>query len=107
MARDRCWIVWPVLPRDHVDSEIAPDLADTYAYSSFGKFFVALGAPVLGIILTTIAAIKGSRCGWLSSPQVLLVGSSSFSVYHSLGYNRQPTPEKRCQFNWSVQHHLS
>jgi hypothetical protein len=45
-------------------ARFAPDLADTYAYSSFGKFVVALGAPVLGIILTAVAAIKGSRW-WL------------------------------------------
>jgi len=38
----------------------APGIADTYAGSSFGKF-VVFGALLAGILLTTIAAITGSK----------------------------------------------
>jgi hypothetical protein len=37
-----------------------PELADTFALSSFGKF-VVFGALLAGVLLTTIAAIRGSK----------------------------------------------
>jgi hypothetical protein len=44
-------------------ARFAPELADTFASSSFGKFFV-VGALLAGTLLTTIAAIRGSKW-WL------------------------------------------
>jgi hypothetical protein len=44
-------------------ARFAPDVADTYASSSFGTFAV-FGALLAGVLLTTIAAIRGSKW-WL------------------------------------------
>ena len=44
-------------------ARVAPEIADRFALSSFGKFAV-LGALLLGVLLTAIAALKGSRW-WL------------------------------------------
>jgi|GraSoiStandDraft_34_1057297.scaffolds.fasta_scaffold122773_3 hypothetical protein len=44
-------------------ARFAPEIADTFALSSFGKF-VVLGTLLVGVLLTTIAAIKGSKW-WL------------------------------------------
>jgi len=41
----------------------APEIADTYAGSSFGKF-VVFGALLAGVLLTAIAAVTGSKW-WL------------------------------------------
>ena len=43
----------------------APDVADTFVLSSFGKF-VVLGALPAGILLTTIAGIRVSKW-WFSA----------------------------------------
>ena len=37
-----------------------PEIADTFALSSFGKF-VVFGVLLAGVLLTTIAAIRGSK----------------------------------------------
>jgi hypothetical protein len=50
---------------------LAPDIADTFALSSFGKF-VVFGALLAGALLTTIAAIRGSRW-WLVAVAASLV----------------------------------
>jgi hypothetical protein len=44
-------------------ARFAPDVADTLALSSFGKF-VVFGSLPAGVLLTTIAAIRGSKW-WL------------------------------------------
>jgi len=44
-------------------ARFAPDIADRFALSSFGKFAV-FGALLAGMVLTTIAAIRGSKW-WL------------------------------------------
>jgi hypothetical protein len=44
-------------------ARFAPDIADAYASSSFGKFAV-LGTLLAGVLLTTIAAIRGSKWWW-------------------------------------------
>jgi hypothetical protein len=44
-------------------ARFAPEIADTYASSSFGKFAV-FGALLAGVLLTTVAAVRSSRW-WL------------------------------------------
>ena len=41
-------------------ARLAPQVADTFASSSFGKF-AALGTLFAGVLLTAIAAIRGSK----------------------------------------------
>lgn len=41
-------------------ARFAPDVADTFALSSFGKF-VVFGALLAGVLLTTIAGIRASK----------------------------------------------
>jgi len=41
-------------------ARFAPDLADTYALSSFGKF-VVVGALLTGVLLTTVAGVRASK----------------------------------------------
>jgi hypothetical protein len=41
-------------------ARFAPEVADTFALSSVGKFIVFGGLPI-GIVLTTLAAIRGSK----------------------------------------------
>jgi hypothetical protein len=45
-------------------ARFAPDIADTFASSSFGKLIV-FGALPTGVLLATIAAFKGSRWWWV------------------------------------------
>jgi hypothetical protein len=47
----------------YLTARFVPEVADTYALSSLGKF-VVFGTLPISILLTTIAAIKGSRW-WL------------------------------------------
>lgn len=54
-------------------ARFAPELADTFALSSFGKF-VVFGTLLAGALLTTIAAIRGSKW-WL-----VVVGASAFTL---------------------------
>jgi hypothetical protein len=44
-------------------ARFAPEVADTFALASFGKF-VVVGTLLAGAVLTTIAAVRGSRW-WL------------------------------------------
>ena len=44
-------------------ARFAPEVADTFALSSFGKLIV-FGTPLAGVLLTAIAAISGSKW-WL------------------------------------------
>ena len=44
-------------------ARFAPEIADTFTLSSFGKF-VVIGALLAGVLLTTIAAVRDSKW-WL------------------------------------------
>ena len=59
-------------------ARLAPEIADTFAVSSFGKFAV-FGTLLVGVLLTAIAAVRSSRW-WLIAVAVAAITLAD--VYH-------------------------